>query len=317
MARDEGIYHQPVMVREVLEFLQPRSGAIIDATVGGGGHARAVLEALAAGGEPADAAGHDGGAEPEAGPRRRGRLLGIDTDPEAIASAQRQLGKYDNMELVHASYVDMAEIVRRAGATPVTGVFMDLGVSLHQLATPGRGFSFDNDGPIDMRFDQSECGATALDLIRRTPEKELRDLLRAYGEEPMSGRIARVLHERRREMATTGQLADAVRQAVPARFGRKALARVFQALRIATNAELENVRRGLAAAIDVLAPGGRLVVLAYHSLEDRIVKESMREGRDRGRLRVLTAKPVRPGDGEVVDNPRARSARLRAAEVTA
>jgi 16S rRNA (cytosine1402-N4)-methyltransferase len=315
MAQDEGSYHQPVMVREVLEFLQPRAGTIIDATLGGGGHAQAILECLAAGGEQRGDIERDGSAGQSTGLPHRGRLLGIDTDPEAIASAQRQLSKYDNMELVNASYVDMAALVRRGDLTPVSGVLMDLGVSLHQLTSPGRGFSFDSDGPIDMRFDQTESRPTALDLIRRCSERELRDWFRAYGEEPMSGRVARVLHERRRELATTGQLAAAVRAAVPVRFGRKALARVFQALRIVTNAELESVGRGLAAAVEVLAPGGRLVVLAYHSLEDRIVKETMRAGRSTGHLRVLTPKPVRPAADEVMANPRSRSARLRAAEV--
>jgi len=197
----------------------------------------------------------------------------------------------------------------------VTGVVFDFGASLYQLTSGPRGFAIDADGPIDMRFDQTAGIPTALDLIRSSPEQTLRDWFRAYGQEPMSGRVARVIHERRREMETTGDLARAVRDAMPARFARKALARVFQALRIVTNHEIENIKRGLAGALEVLVPTGRLVALSYHSLEDREVKQFMRAGRIAGKLRVLTPKPVRPSPEEVAQNPRSRSARLRAAEV--
>jgi 16S rRNA (cytosine1402-N4)-methyltransferase len=312
------MYHQPVMVDEVLEYLQPSWGTVVDATLGGGGHARAILDAFEA------AAANETCAKPaldpecgHGGQRRRGRLLGIDADPEAVASAREQLGKHDNMELIHGSYVDIVAFVRRFGMDPVKGVLFDLGVSMHQLASSGRGFSHSGKGLIDMRFDQTARQPTALDLIRHASDAELRGWLRAFGQEPMSGRVARVVHERRHQLRTTVDLADAVRQAVPARFRRKALTRVFQALRIVTNQELDAVRQGLAEAIDVVAPGGRIVVLAYHSLEDRIVKQSFRSGRDAGRLRVLTRKPSRPTAEEVSRNPQARSARLRAAEVIA
>lgn len=311
------MYHQPVMVDEVLAYLRPRSGTVVDATLGGGGHARAILDALLASADrtstelpPASLPAGSG-----SGLHRPGRLLAIDADPEAIASARSFLGKHDNMELIHGSYADIPILVQRFHLEPVTGVLFDLGVSLHQLVSPGRGFGHDIDGPIDMRFDQTARQPTALERIRHASETELRDWFRAYGQEPMSGRIARVVHERRRRLTTTRDLAEAVRQAVPARFARKALARVFQALRIVTNRELDTVRRGLDAALEVLAPRGRVVVLAYHSLEDRIVKEVFRAGRGAGRLEVLTPKPIRPGDDEVQLNPRARSARLRAAEV--
>ena len=319
MAVPGAAYHDPVMVHEVLEYLCPRSGTIVDATVGGGGHARAILDALAArAAEDRDRTpglGHDPNSTAELGHVPTARLLGIDRDPEAVASAAVQLGELENVELMQGSYTDIATFVHRPGFGPVTGVLFDLGVSLHQLVTPGRGFAFDSDGPIDMRFDQGSDGPTALELLRRTSERNLLDWLRSYGEEPMSGRVARVLHERRHQLRTTRDLAEAVRRAVPARFARKALARVFQALRIATNSELDTVRRGLDAAVGVMAAGGRLVVLSYHSLEDRIVKECFRAGRIEGRLRILTAKPLRPGDDEGARNPRARSARLRAAEV--
>ncbi len=318
------MYHQPVMLREVLEYLRPVSGVIVDACLGGGGHARPILEALAASNtgnrDQFECAGReeparrDGASARDQGRRSFG-LLGIDCDPEALASARRQLGNFDNMEMVHADYSGLPALVRRLGLGPVTGVLFDFGASLFQLTSGPRGFAIDTDGPIDMRFDQTADTPTALDLIRRSSEKTLREWFRAYGQEPMSGRVARVVHERRNELRTTGDLVNAVQSVVPARFTRKAMARVFQALRIATNHELENIRRGLAGALEVLAPTGRLVALSYHSLEDKEVKTFFRAGRAAGRLRVLTPRPVRPGQEEVVRNPRARSARLRAAEV--
>ncbi len=318
------MYHQPALLREVLEYLRPVRGIIIDACLGGGGHARPILEALAASNQgehhrDASAGLHrtvhgDGG-------KGQGRwpfgLLGIDRDPEALASAKRQLVDFDNVEIVHANYADLPALVRELGIGPVTGVLFDFGASLFQFTSGFRGFAIDADGPIDMRFDQTAEVPTALDWIRRSSEPVLRDWLRAYGQEPMSGRIARVIHTRRLELQTTGDLVRAVKSAVPARFARKALARVFQALRIVTNHEIENIRRGLAGALEVLAPAGRLVVLSYHSLEDKEAKQFMRAGRIAGRLHVLTPKPVRPSLEEVARNPRSRSARLRAAEMIA
>ena len=318
------MYHQPVMLREVLAYLRPVSGVVVDACLGGGGHARAILEAFAASPEGADSrSGCAGREEPAAhtsdqptGPCRWSRgLLGIDCDTEAIASAGRQLSGFSNMEIVHANYADLPTLVRGLGIRPVTGVLFDFGASLSQFTSGPRGFAIDSDGPIDMRFDQTASVPTALDWIRRSSEQTLRDWFREFGQEPMSGRVARVIHERQRELRTTGDLVRAVRSAVPARFARKALARVFQALRIVTNCEIENIRRGLAGALQVLVPTGRLVALSYHSLEDKEVKQFLRAGRIAGRLRVLTPKPLRPSPEEVAENPRSRSARLRAAEV--
>ncbi len=311
------------MPREVLEYLKPVSGVIIDACLGGGGHTRSILEALAASneGEPnrtASAGRERPTAQHDDGQGRGSRpfgLLGIDCDPEALASAKRQLGDFNNVEMVHANYTDLPTLVRELGLAPVTGILFDFGASLYQLLSGPRGFAIDADGPIDMRFDQTAETPTALDLIRSSSEVMLRDWFRAYGQEPMSGRVARVIHERRREMETTGDLVRAITDAVPARFARKSLARVFQALRIVTNHEIENIRRGLAGALEVLVPTGRLVALSYHSLEDREVKQVLRAGRVTGKLRLLTAKPVRPSASEVAQNHRARSARLRAAEV--
>ena len=324
MGRPSVKYHQPVMVREVLEYLRPVSGVIVDACLGGGGHARAILEALTASSEGTDSrsvcvgraepAAHTG--DQPAGPCRWSRgLLGIDCDTEAIASARGQLSDFRNVEIVHANYADLPTLVRGLGIRLVTGVLFDFGASLSQFTSGSRGFAIDSDGPIDMRFDQTAQVPTALDWIHRSSEQTLREWFRAFGQEPMSGRIARVIHERRRELQTTGDLARAVRNAVPVRFARKALARVFQALRIVTNREIENVRYGLAGALEVLAPTGRLVALSYHSLEDKEVKQFLRAGRVAGRLRVLTPKPIRPSPEEVAENPRSRSARLRAAEV--
>ncbi len=288
------VFHRPVMVDEVLEYLRPGTGTVIDATVGGGGHARAILDCL-----------------------EQGRLLGLDVDPEAIASARRQLAYYDNVEIVRANYADMESIVARQPMSPVTGVLMDLGVSLHQLVTPGRGFGFDIDGPLDMRFQKSGRKPPALELIRRASRRQVLLWLREFGQEPLASRIARRIHERRHELRTTTDLARLVRGAVPTRVVRRTLARVFQAFRIATNRELEAVDQGLRAALRVLVPGGRLVVISYHSLEDRRAKVALRDAARKGRVRVLTPKPVRPGEAEVAGNPAARSARLRAAEVLA
>jgi 16S rRNA (cytosine1402-N4)-methyltransferase len=314
------MYHQPVMLREVLEYLRPARGVIVDACLGGGGHARAILEALVACNEE-DGSGVAAGHREELAGRGTGHgrwpfgLLGIDCDPEAVASGKRHLRNFNNVEIVQASYAELPALAHGRGLGPVTGVLFDFGASLHQLTNGRRGFAIDADGPIDMRFDQTAKVPTALEVIRRSSEVTLREWFRTYGQEPMSGRVARVIHSRRQELQTTGDLVRAVRSAVPARLARKALARVFQALRIVTNHEIENIRRGLAGALEVLVPKGRLVALSYHSLEDKEVKQVLRAGRIAGKLSVLTPKPIRPSAAEVAANPRARSARLRAAEV--
>ncbi len=284
------------MVSEVLEFLRPEAGTVIDATVGGGGHARAILEAVA----------ERGG---------RGFVLGLDVDPDAVAAASKELAGYRNCAVVQSSYVDMGSVVERLGLGPVTGVLFDFGASLYQLQEPRRGFSHRHDGPLDMRFDQTGKRRSARELVRRVSELELKRLLRQYGEEPMSGRIARVVHEAAGRIETTQDLVEVVRRVLPGRFVSRALPRVFQALRIAVNDELETIRMGLAAALEVLVSGGRLVTICYHSLEARLVKQAF--GSARGRLAVLTRKAVPPKPDEVRRNPRARSARLRAARVVA
>lgn len=219
--------------------------------------------------------------------------------------------------LVHASYTDMERIVDRFGLRPVTGVLFDFGVSLNQLTAPGRGFGHDVVGDADMRFDQTSSRLPAWQLLRHATEREIADWLWSYGDEPHSRRIARRLCRERGKVRTTEDIVRVVAASVPAAHVRRSLARVFLALRIAVNRELEMVKNGLAAALRLLEVGGRLVAISYHSGEDGLVKAALREGARAGRLQLLTPKPLRPALVEVQRNPRARSARLRAAEVVA
>jgi len=292
MRQAADVFHRPVLVDEVISFLAPRSGTIVDTCVGGAGHARAILQI----------------------PGFSGRLLGIDADPEAIASAREQLAGLANFELVYGNYANMAAIVLERNLAPVSGILMDLGVSYHQLTCAARGLSFDREGPLDMRFDQTARRPTALELIRRSSPEQLTGWLREYGQEPASARIGRRLRAARHEIRTTKDLSDIVRRSVRPDRARGTLARVFQALRIVVNSELDNVRAGLAAAVGLLVPGGRLVVISYHSLEDRLAKVALRDAERAGRMMILTRKPVRPSADETSENPQSRSARLRAGE---
>jgi len=289
--------HVPVMRAEVLHALDPqRGGLFVDCTLGLGGHAAAVLEAGAT------------------------RLIGIDRDLEALSIARERLGRWaDRVEFVHADYKDLGEVLDARGVQCADGIVADLGVSSLQFDGEGRGFSFQRDEPLDMRMDRS-AGMTAADLIAELEEHELADLVYAFGEERYSRRIARAVVEARREgpIATTGQLAAIVRRAVP-RKGYSPIhpaTRTFQALRIRVNGELDGLDRFVDHACRRLAPGGRLVVIAFHSLEDRIVKHTLRQlAADETRsLRLLARKAGQPTDEEVAINPRARSAKLRAVE---
>jgi 16S rRNA (cytosine1402-N4)-methyltransferase len=292
--------HLPVLMAETLQHLQPeRGGLFVDCTVGPGGHSRALLEAGAT------------------------RVVGLDRDPQALAVARATLAPWaDRVELVHADYRALDEVLDRHGISLVDGALADLGVSSLQLDAPGRGFSFQRDEPLDMRMDTTG-GETAADLVARSTERDLADAIYAYGEERFSRRIARAIVEARRAqpIATTGGLAAIVRRALPRRGHMRIdpATRTFQALRIWVNRELDGLDRFLEAAARRLRIGARLVVISFHSLEDRIVKHTLRAlqlDRDAG-VRVLTRKPVVPGDDEVRRNPRARSAKLRAAERTA
>lgn len=273
------------MVREVVGFLQGRQ-TVVDMTLGAGGHAEALLTAGV------------------------GRLVGVDRDPMALSIAGERLAPFgDRFRPVRARF---SEIGEDEVDGPVDGVLYDLGVSSMQLDRAGRGFSYREDGPLDMRMGSD--GPTAADLVNGLPEKELADLIFRFGQEPKSRRIAAsiVRARARGRIETTDQLAGVVVSAVGRRPGGPHPARrTFQALRIAVNRELEELAASLPQAVDLLAPGGRVVVIAYHSLEDRVVKQTFR---DDERLAVLTKKPLQPTEDEIGTNPRARSAKLRAAE---
>jgi 16S rRNA (cytosine1402-N4)-methyltransferase len=289
--------HVPVLTVEALRFLQPeRGGLFVDCTVGLGGHARALLEAGAT------------------------RLIGLDRDADALAIARATLARWnDRVDLVHADYRSLDEVLDARGITLVDGTLADLGVSSLQFDAEGRGFSFQRDEPLDMRMDRSR-GDTAADLVGRASEIEIADAIFAFGEERFSRRIARAIVEERRQapIATTGRLASIVRRAIPRRGHMRIdpATRTFQALRIWVNRELEGLDAFVQTAAGRLRAGARLVVIAFHSLEDRIVKHTLRaleHAADRA-VKVLTKKPIVPGDDEVRRNPRARSAKLRAAE---
>ena len=289
--------HEPVMVAEVLEHLEPsRGGLFIDCTVGLGGHARALLE---------------GGAS---------RLIGLDRDPAAVDAARSALSGFgDRVDLVHADYRRLNAVLDERGVTNVDGVLVDLGVSSMQLDAPDRGFSFRQDAPLDMRMDTT-AGPTAAEAIREVDERTLADVIYEFGEERHSRRVARAIVAARVQapIETTGRLADIVRRAIP----RKGYSRIdpatrtFQAIRIWVNRELEGLDAFLGDAARRLAVDGRMVVITFHSLEDRIAKHTLRalQNEDFG-LRIRTKRPVVPGEAEIERNPRARSAKLRAAEI--
>jgi 16S rRNA (cytosine1402-N4)-methyltransferase len=306
-------FHTPVMLEKVLQSLRCKPGGIyVDGTLGGGGHARAILENTA----------------PD------GLLIGIDRDDDALLESEKRLQPFGQRKiLIKGNFADIGEILTNLNIRKVDGILLDLGVSSHQLDTADRGFSFSLDAPLDMRMDQSSR-YRAYDLVNLSPEKELRQVIRAYGEEPMAGRIARAILAKRASapIRTTIELADVVCRAVRRQGVRKKVhpaTRTFQAIRIAVNQELSNLSTAMDAGIDQLGQGGRFSIISFHSLEDRIVKETFRsrEGRCQcppglpvcqcqreAKLRVLTRKPLRPEAGESETNPRARSARLRTAE---
>ena len=289
--------HVPVMPAEVLQFLAPeRGGVFVDCTVGLGGHARAMLEAGAT------------------------RVIGVDRDPDALEQARITLAPWAaKAELVHSDYRAIDSVLDGLNVDLVDGAFADLGVSSMQFDAPGRGFSFQRDEPLDMRMDRT-AGETAAQLIARADERELADTIYAYGEERFSRRIARRIVEARREapIDTTLKLATIVRRAVPSRGYQRIdpATRTFQALRIRVNRELDGLDAFLERMARRLRAGARLVVITFHSLEDRIVKHTLRalEKSADAAVRVLTKKPVVPGDHQIALNPRARSAKLRAAE---
>jgi 16S rRNA (cytosine1402-N4)-methyltransferase len=288
--------HVPVLTAEVLQHLRPEQGGLfVDCTIGLGGHSRALLEAGAT------------------------RVIGLDRDLDALARARETLAPWgDRVELVHADYRAVDEVLDRRQIAQIDGALADLGVSSLQFDAPGRGFSFQRDEPLDMRMDRSG-GDSAADLVARSTERDLADAIFQYGEERFSRRVARAIVEARHDapVVTTGRLASIVRRAIPRR-GRMRIdpaTRTFQALRIWVNRELDGLDRFVEAAARRLRAGARLVVITFHSLEDRIVKHTLRALQQRDALvQVLTKKPIVPRDEEVERNPRARSAKLRVAE---
>ncbi|HEX8386799.1 MAG TPA: 16S rRNA (cytosine(1402)-N(4))-methyltransferase RsmH [Rubricoccaceae bacterium] len=313
-ARYATAYHAPVLAAEtVAGLVTDPAGLYVDGTLGGGGHSAALLDALG----------------PDA------LVVGIDQDAEALGTARARLADAEaagRFVALRGNFADMAALLDAAGlgpnhGRPAAGVLLDLGVSSRQLDAPARGFAFMSDGPLDMRMD-GQNGETAADLIDRLTETGLADTIYAYGEEGRSRRIAQAIKAAPR-METTADLAAAVRASVPTREEGKALARVFQALRIAVNDEMDVLERALPAALDVLAPGGRLAVIAYHSLEDRRAKHFLRTGRFEADVEkdafgrpltpfvAVTRRAVVATEAETARNGRARSARLRIAEKAA
>lgn len=304
--------HLSVLQDEVIRFLEPADGKIyLDGTLGGGGHAALILEKA-----------------PEA------LLIGIDRDQEALAAAGQRLAVYrERIHLLHGDFAGVAGQLNSLGITALDGFILDLGVSSHQLDTRERGFSFQQDAPLDMRMDTSS-GETAADLVNELPEQELERIIGEYGEERWAKRIASFIVRERTEspITTTFRLVDIIKGAVPkAKWDERIhpATRTFQALRIAVNSELESLERGMRAALDLLKPGGRGVIISFHSLEDRIVKHIFREYAEgctcprqlpvcacgkKPRVKVLTSRPVTAAQAETDNNPRARSAKLRAVE---
>jgi 16S rRNA (cytosine1402-N4)-methyltransferase len=302
--------HATVLADEAIQYLAPRAGEVYcDATLGGGGHAQRILEA----------------SSPD------GRVIGIDRDPSALEAARARLQPFgDRVTLVHGTFGNARALLEGLGVVPIDGFVLDVGVSSPQLDRAERGFSFQREGPLDMRMDSS-TGETARELIERVSFDELADLIRAYGDERFAGRIARAIKEAVADggLHTTTELAALIAGVVPTRERSKDPAtRTFQALRIAVNDELGQLERFLEDFVELLKPGGRVVIIAFHSLEDALVKNRFRDlakepnvppdlaekmGLKPATVQLLTRKPVWPGDDELARNPRARSARLRAA----
>ncbi|MBO8168060.1 MAG: 16S rRNA (cytosine(1402)-N(4))-methyltransferase RsmH [Thermoanaerobacteraceae bacterium] len=305
--------HKPIMLEECMELLQIKpDGTYVDCTLGGGGHSVAIARRLG----------------------NKGRLIGLDQDPQAIEAAGKRLQPYkDKVTLIRSNFVHLSEVLHNLDIVGVDGVLFDLGISSPQVDRAERGFSYQQDAELDMRMDP-EQKVSAKDLVNQLDEKELARIIKNYGEEKWAARIARFIVEarRREEIRTTGQLVDIIKQAIPAgarKAGPHPAKRTFQALRIAVNRELEVLPEALNQAVDLLNSGGRIVVISFHSLEDRIVKQTFKERAQdcacppglpvctcnaRKELNILTKKPLEPSREEIDANPRARSAKVRAAE---
>ncbi len=288
--------HKPVLLREVLEIFNPEPGQIyIDATINGGGHGKEILDGVG----------------------ESGKVLGIDWDCQLLEELNNTNLK--NLELVCGNYANLKNIAESAGFKKVDGILFDLGFSSYHPARSGRGFSFQKNEPLDMRYNLPSNELTAEKIINTWSGEAIENMLRAYGEEQFAGRIARgILQERKnKKITTTGKLAKVVAQNVPGWYLRKRIhpaTKTFQALRIAVNKELENLEKALPQAIELLKPAGKLIVISFHSLEDRIVKNFFKQKDREKLLKVLTNKPLVSSWPEIKVNPRARSAKLRAAQ---
>lgn len=306
-------YHKPIMVSEVIEYINCKTdGIYVDATIGGGGHALEICRQICG----------------------QGLIIGIDRDDEALAQAAETLKDYKNcVKLIKGNFADIKEIVYKLGFSEVDGILFDFGVSSHQLDDAERGFSYNVDTPLDMRMDKSQS-ITAKDVVNTYDEQRLYEIIRDYGEERWARRIASfIVRERQRApIETTGQLVDVIKKAIPAaarRQGPHPARRTFQAIRIEVNHELDAIKEGLEGAIQCLKPGGRLCAITFHSLEDRMVKEMFRKWQNpcicppdvpicvcgkQPIANIITKKPVIPSSEEIMSNPRARSAKLRVCE---
>jgi 16S rRNA (cytosine1402-N4)-methyltransferase len=302
-------YHHPVLAGDVVKYLISKpDGIYVDCTLGGGGHSELILEKL----------------------NGKGMLLGLDADMDAIQFASERLSIFSNKIIKRAFFDQLDVVLVQDKLLPADGFLFDLGISSHQIDKGEKGFSFSEDGPLDMRFNNLQK-LTAAEVINRYDEKKLAEIIRSYGEERQWRKIVRQLIRKRsaKIIETTSELKDIISSVILERFRNKTLARIFQAIRIEVNQELERLKTGLNKAFDALNLHGRIVVISYHSLEDRIVKEFFRYKEldcicppdypecvcDKEKeMKILTRKPIRPSEKEIADNPRARSARLRAAE---
>ncbi|MDP2981251.1 MAG: 16S rRNA (cytosine(1402)-N(4))-methyltransferase RsmH [Candidatus Omnitrophota bacterium] len=290
--------HNPVLLREVISFLNPAPGQIIvDATIGGAGHSEQILQKIIPG----------------------GMLIGIDRDEETLRLASERLKPFEgSFKLINKNFKHLKETLKDIGVEKVNGIIFDLGISSIQMEAWQRGFSIKNDGPLDMRMDRNQ-GLTAKDLVNRLSEMELSDTIRELGEERFHRRIAkRIVEERKKkEISTTAELTEVILRSIPYRHNKYKIhpaTRTFQALRIRVNDELGSISQALRESLDVMEKLARVCVISFHSLEDRIVKNSFKEFKAEGVLNILTKKPLTPDENEVISNPRSRSAKLRVGE---
>lgn len=291
-------FHIPVMLTEVADFLSLRPGKIIvDATAGTGGHSRAIIERILPG----------------------GRLIAIDRDADSLSVARNRLADFSrSCEFVHANFADLERILSQLGIEQIDGALFDLGVSSYQLQDPSRGFSFQYDGPLDMRLDKASY-ISAYDLVNNLNQEEISAILRNFGQERWHNRIARFLvgERQKHSITTTAELRDIVVRAIPPKYRHYRIhpaTRTFQAIRIAVNRELETIGSGVNKAIDFLSASSRVCVISFHSLEDRIIKLAFREAARAGQVKLITPKPLAPEEAEIRQNPSSRSSKLRVAE---